>query len=215
MRVIRNHRAFTLLEVLSVAGVSLLLFGLVIQIFFQSQDAVGHTVDKVESVQNARQLVDKLTPIVAVACDPNELGAQPVTVRLPADGLDEEDWRRSTWLDIVTTEDYLSPDFSERKREFQTFANLQAHRYRVEYLPEDGTLILQKMLPDLSAVDTSIQPKLLARNLAGLQFRPLINDDSLVEVRMRVEQDVTIRKTGSNHITESSAALHVPSESLR
>lgn len=210
-----SKKGFTLLEVLTVAGVSLLLFGLVIRIFFQSQDAVGHTVDKVESIQTARQLVDKLTPVVGVASDPSRIGGQPVTVHLPEDGLDEQDWSRSTWLDIVTTEDFLSPDFSTRKREFQTFADLRAHRYRIEYLPQDGTLVLKKMLEDLTAEDTSFKPRLLARNLAGLQFRPLINDDSLIEVRVRVEQNVTNRNVGSNNIIETSAALHVPVESLR
>jgi hypothetical protein len=209
----RKNPGFTLIEVLTVAGVTLLLFGLVIKVFFQSQDAVGHTVDKVESVQNARHLVDRLSPIVSVACDPSQLGSKPVTIHLPDGGLTEA-MDQVTWLDITTTEDFLDPDFSSQQKEFIPLAELRAFRYRVEYQPDPGQLVLKRMKPDLTE-DTEVAPRLLASRIAGLQFRPIINDDSLIEVRVRVEQDTTLRATGSNRTVETSAALHVPSESLR
>lgn len=210
----KQASGFTLIEILAVMGVSLMLFGLVAKTFFQSQDAVGHSVDKIESVQNARQLVDKLGPIVAVACDPTELASHPVTLHLPEEGLTEE-MNSPTWLDITTTEDFFADEFSTQKREFRARSELQAHRYRVEYVPLDGQLLLKKMRPDLSEEDPDFQPKLIASRLTGLQFRPIINDDSLLEVRVRVTPETTLRPTGSLAPIETSAALYIPSESLR
>lgn len=208
-----KQRGFTLIELASVAAVTLLLFALVTTTFFRSQDAVGHTVDKVEAVQNARHLVNKLAPLVSVACDPSQLGGHPVRIRLPVDGLDPE-MKSPTWLDITSTEDFLV-DGPQRRDEFLPLSQIFAFLYRAEYLPDEGQLVLRKMMPDGSTVDTSVQPRIIASNIDGLQFRPVITDESLIEVRVRIKQQQSGRKTGERHFVESAATLHIPAESLR
>jgi hypothetical protein len=211
----RPSSGLTLIEVLVASGVTLLLFALVIQAYFGSQTAVGHTVDKVEAVQNARHLVDKLTPVVAVACDPSQLGSQPVRVILPPDGLDP-DMTSVTSLEIITSENLLDPDYVEHRDEFVALRDLRSYRFRAIYEPDQQRLVLRKMRDDdPTTIDTDVPPRVLGTALVGLQFNPGITDSSLVDVRVRTEQRASIREAGRVRIIESSAVLPVPSESLR
>ncbi len=213
--VIRGSRrhGLTLIEVMAVMGVALLLFGLVIRIFFLSQDAVGHSVDKIEAVQNARQAVDRLTPIVNVACDSNALSEAAVRIG-PPEAINDISMQVPIWLDIKTTEELVAVPLHPRDQ-FVPFHQVPSLRYRVEFVPDEGLLVLKKMDPTGEIEDTSVAPKLLAGGLMGLQFRPVLNDQRLIEVRVRVAQDTTIRPVGDVHVVESSAVLHIPAESLK
>lgn len=210
-----KRSGITLVEVMVASGVTLLLFALVIQVYFGSQTAVGHTVDKVEAVQNARHLVDKLTPVVAVACDPSEVGSQAVRVIIPDGGIDPE-MTSSTALEILTTENLLADDYVDGRDEFIERRNLRSYRYRAIYEPAEQRLVLYKMRDDdPTLIDTEVQPRILGTALAGLQFAPGITDASLIDVRVRTEQRTSVRKAGEVHLVESAAVLPVPSESLR
>lgn len=213
MRVCRIHsRGFTLVELLTVLAVTFALSALIVQTLFRSRDAVGHTVDKVEAVQNARQVVDTLSPIVGVTAPPASGGFRPVTIHVP----ENQDGNSPTWLDLVTTENFLGEQFSTEKREFVPLDELQSFHYRVEFDPPRGRLLLRKMSdtdPDLPDLD--VQPKLLASGLTGLVFRPLVNNDSVVEVWVKVEQRKNARTQGMNQVVESSASLAIPFYSFR
>ncbi|MFA7481223.1 MAG: prepilin-type N-terminal cleavage/methylation domain-containing protein [Vulcanimicrobiota bacterium] len=211
----KRSAGFTLIEVLVVSGITLLLFALVIQVYFGSQTAVGHTVDKVEAVQNARHLVDKLTPVVAVACDPNPLGAQPVRVILPEDGPDP-DMASPTALEIITTEDLLAEDYVKRRNQFVERRDLRAFRFRAVFEPAEQRLVLRQMsATDPTEFDDDVPPRILGTALLGLQFLPAISDSSLINVTVRTEQKISIREAGEVRVIETSAVLPVPSESLR
>ena len=215
MLAISKRSGMSLIEVLVASGVTLLLFALVIKVYFGSQTAVGHTVDKVEAVQNARHLVDKLTPVVAVACDPSQLGAQPVRVILPPGGVDPE-MTSPTALEVISTEDLLDPDYVDRRDEFVERQDLRSYRFRAIYEPEEQQLVLRKMRdenPD--EIDTAVKPRILGTALAGLQFIPAISDSSLINVVVRTEQKTSVREAGDVRLVESSSVLPVPSESLR
>lgn len=211
----RAKRGFTLIEVLVVMGVAILLFGLVIRIFFHSQDAVAHTVDKIEAVQSARHLVDKLTPIVAMSSNPTQIGEQSVRLHLPEGGLDEEIFDRPTWIDLITPHDFLGPNL-QPITEFVPYRDLNIYRYRIDYVPEDGMLLQRRMTDDGEEIDDTVSPRILGSQLLGLQFWPIFQDQSLIEVRVKVEQDTMLRQdVGANRIVESSATLYVPAESMR
>ncbi len=209
----RNARkGFTLVEVLTVMGVTVALSALIVQTLFRSRDAVDHTVDKVEAVQSARQVVDTLTPLVAVTASPPAGGFRPVTINLP----ETDDGLSPTSLDLVTTENFLGEEFAGNKREFIPLDELRSFFYRVEYEPEGGRLILRKMMDtDPSTADPRVSPKLLASGIDGLIFRPLVNNDSVVEVYVRVKQRENARNAGKNQLVESSATLAIPYYSLR
>jgi hypothetical protein len=210
-----NRSGLTLIEVLVASGVTLLLFALVVQAYFGSQTAVGHTVDKVEAVQNARHLVDKLTPVVAVACDPSQLGAQPVRVILPPGGVDPE-MKAPTSLEIITSENLLDPNYVDGRDEFIALRDLRSYRFRAVFEPEEQRLILRKMRDDDPTLfDTSVPPRILGTALVGLQFVPAIANLSLIDVVVRTEQRTSIREAGDVRLVESSAVLPVPSESLK
>lgn len=205
----------TLIELMVASGVTLLLFALVIQAYFGSQTAVGHTVDKVEAVQNARHLVDKLTPVVAVACDPGELTSQPVRVILPPGGLDPE-MKQPTALEIVTTENLLDPDYVSVRDEFVLRQDLRSYRFRAIFEPAEQRLVLRKMRDDdPTMIDADVPPRVIGTALVGLQFVPGINNSSLIDVRVRTEQRTSIREAGEVNIVETASVLPVPSESLR
>lgn len=209
----RNRRqGFTLIETLTVMTVTVALSALIVQTLFRSRDAVDHTVDKVEAVQSARQVVDTLTPLVAVTASPPAGGFRPVTINLP----ETDDGLSPTSLDLVTTENYLGEEFARDKREFIPLDELRSYFYRVEYQPEGGQLILRKMSDtDPSVADPEFGPKLLASGIDGLIFRPLVNNDSVVEVFVRVKQRENARNAGKNQLIETSATLAIPYYSLR
>lgn len=209
-RRIRNIKGMTLIEVLTAASVTLILSGLVVRTLFLSQDAVSHSVDKVEAVQSAREVVDKLTPLVTVTTASG--GFQPVSIHLT----DPEDMTAPGWLNLTTTEDFLGDEFSVDKSRFIPLNQLQTYFYRVEYEPSQGLLLLRKMsATDPDVPEPGVEPRPLAGGINGLRFSPLVNNDSVVEVQIQTEQRVNARNLGKNQLLETRASLHIPFYSLR
>lgn len=215
-RAVRRNNGFTIIEVLTASAITLGLFGILILTYFQSQTAVGHTVDKIEAVQTARHLVDKLTPVVSVAVSTSELGEQAVRVHVPSGDYNPL-LNDPTWLDFTSTEDLFADDYSTKKRDFYRKNELLTYDYRVEYEPVNQRVVLLRM--DLNGAgvrvpDGRFQPKLIASNIAGLLFVPSLSNSSVIEVRMRIQQKVSVREAGEVRVVETTASLHVPSESL-
>lgn len=115
----RRRRGFTLIEVLVASGISLLLGLLLVAVFVQSTKALGQTEGRVQLVQSARQVANRLQLLVSAgAYIP---GQDTVLYPQPFAGLgtnergnavvgdNPDTWYR--YMVFATTEDTLASDF--------------------------------------------------------------------------------------------------------
>lgn len=183
----RGLRGFSILELLVVAVVfgGILIFTSLL--FVQGRDAVKLSTDKVDTSGRVRRSIDSLTPLVASAVETGGFEAIEVSDSTP------EVLTDACHFDITTTEDFLNPSYSPTA-EFNVLGPY--YRFRVSYLPDSGELLLHQLTLAPTAIDESVTPRILARNVLGCRLEKLTVASVAITLETRAEQPDPSRPGG-------------------
>lgn len=156
-----KKRAFTILELLIVAAIFSGIMVVTSAIYFQSRDALQQSGDKIETAGRSRQVLDKVTQVVASAVEIGGFQALEVSDTTPAVLTDP------CHLDVTTRENFLDPRY-QTQAQFDTMGPY--YRFRIAFEPATQELKMYSLKLVPAVVDDGVPPRLLGHNISGCRF---------------------------------------------
>ena len=200
----RARAGFTLVETLIASAVALMLATAVILIFIQVEDGVSHSTERVDLVQRARIVTQRLQPLLAGAVSRN--GFSAITVEDEA----YEELGDEASLTITTVEDYLALDY-DIKTPFRPLLTTTANHFRVRFVPEEEKVIIEQLRTDMTGQltpDPSVPPRTLGSNIQGFGLQ--LQSQNALQVLLRTEGPEDTRRPQGRAIFQLEAVLPIP-----
>ncbi|MFA7481559.1 MAG: type II secretion system protein [Vulcanimicrobiota bacterium] len=200
IRILPRRFGFSIIELLVVAGIFALIMALTSVIFFQGRDAMELSTEKVDTAGRSRRALDSLTPLVASTVETG--GFEAITVFDP----DLSNMKDECHIDLTTRENFLQSDYSPTT---PFDATGPYYRFRVRYEPATQELKLYRLRIAPIDVDTTVNPRLIARNVMGCSFHDITVGTVKVTLKIQADQPDEARPDGVTSTT-LSAVLSAP-----
>ena len=195
-----NRRGFTLIELLIVAAIFVGILAITSLLFFRGRDAVELSSQKIDTAGRSRRALDTLTPLVGSAI---KVGGSEALAVIDTT---QNDLTDACHMDVTTRENFLDTGYTSTAA-FDAFGPY--YRFRVAYEPTEGTIKIYKLLLSSGAVDPSVKPRLVARDVQGCGFE--IVTVGSVRVTILTEADrANKRRPGGITTSRLTAILVAP-----
>ncbi|MCA9777382.1 MAG: type II secretion system protein [Candidatus Eremiobacteraeota bacterium] len=195
-----NKRAFSIAELLVVAGIFALIMALTSLLFFSGRDAMEQSTEKVDTAGRSRRAMDSLTPLVASTVETG--GFEAITVFDPT----LEDLTDQCHMDLTTRENFLDSNYTPT---IPFDATGPYYRFRVAYDPTTQEVRLHRLKIVPIEVDTEVAPRLIAHNVMGCRFQVLTVGTVGVTLQIKAD-DPDERRPDGVTTTTLTAVLAAP-----
>ena len=195
-----RHKGFTIIELVVVALIFSVIMVITSALYFRGRDAVELSSDKIDTAGRSRRAIDELTPIVAGAVEVGGFEALEVFDPTPLDMTD------ACHFDITSREDFLDPNYDPQS-DFEVFGPY--HRFRVLYDPARQEVRLVKLLLVPVEIDTTVNPRQIARNVSGCRLEPVSVGSVSITMEIRADE-VDQRRPGGVTTSTLHAILVSP-----
>ena len=176
-----------------------LIFALVLimttTLYLRGRDAVTQSTEKVDTSGRSRRALDAIAPLVASAVEIGGFEGLEVFDGTPLDLSDP------CHLDITTRENFLDPAYDPAA----PFDTLQPYyRFRLAFEPAVSELKLYQLSIVPAGIDSSVTPRLIARNVRGCRIEPVTVGSVRLTVEVQAERPNERRPDGITTTTFST-----------